>query len=71
MEANRHEGIRRLGGYHVYVISVGDSLSLVAASYGLNWRDLYNHPANAAFRQRRPNPHLIKPGDRIVIPPPP
>jgi hypothetical protein len=34
----------------------------------MTWQDLYNHPFNAAFRLKRPNPNLIYPGDVVMIP---
>jgi len=30
-----------------------------------SWRELYNHPDNAAFRKKRPDPNRIFPGDSI------
>jgi hypothetical protein len=35
-----------------------------------NWRTIYDHPSNADFKRKRPNPNLIFPGDRIFIPTP-
>ncbi len=53
----------------VYVVVRGDSLSKIARAHGLSsWRALYDAPENADFRRRRPNPNLIHPGDRVVIP---
>ena len=40
-----------------------------AAKYGFaKWKTIYDHPANAGLKKRRPNPNLIHPGDEIVIP---
>lgn len=37
--------------------------------YGfVDWRKIYDDPANAGFRQKRPNPNIIYPGDEIFIP---
>ncbi|MHC4399783.1 MAG: LysM peptidoglycan-binding domain-containing protein [Planctomycetota bacterium] len=53
----------------VYVVRRGDTLTRIARDHGFDsWRTIYNHPDNAAFRRQRPNPDLIYPGDRIVIP---
>ncbi len=53
----------------VYVVERGDSLSKIARAHGLSsWRALYDAPENADFRRKRPNPNLIHPGDRVVIP---
>jgi hypothetical protein len=53
----------------VYAVRSGDTLTAIARDQGFDsWRQLYNHPANAAFRARRPDPNRIFPGDQIVIP---
>lgn len=52
-----------------YVVKPGDTLSAIAKAHGLSsWQALYNDPANAVFRTKRPNPNLIFPGDQIVVP---
>lgn len=51
-----------------HVVRSGDTFIKVATHYGIDdWRVLYQLQ-DAAFRKRRPNPHLIFPGDRIAIP---
>lgn len=51
-----------------YTVKSGDTLSAIARKHGMTWQDIYNHPTNEAFRQKRPNPNLIQPGDVIMIP---
>jgi Putative peptidoglycan binding domain/LysM domain len=52
-----------------YIVRSGDYLSKIAADHGIaNWRTIYDHPNNADFRRRRPNPNLIYPGDQLFIP---
>ena len=52
-----------------YTVVPGDNLSRIAQRFGLrSWRQIYDDPANAAFRRRRPDPNLILPGDVLVIP---
>lgn len=52
-----------------YVVKRGDSLSKIAQSHKLrSWQEIYNHPKNAAFRAKRPNPNVIQPGDSFFIP---
>jgi len=52
-----------------YTVQPGDTLSKIASKHGFNnYRDIYDHPSNAPFRAKRPNPNLIFPGDVIVIP---
>jgi N-acetylmuramoyl-L-alanine amidase len=56
------------GGF-MHVVEKGECLSLIAWNYGFtDWRTVYEHPANAAFRARRPNPNVIYPGDELFIP---
>jgi N-acetylmuramoyl-L-alanine amidase len=55
----------------MYTVVQGDCLSSIALQFGYaDWRNIYNDAANAAFRQLRPNPNLIYPGDEIFIPDP-
>jgi len=54
-----------------YVVVRGDNLSKIARRSGLkSWREVYFHPANAQFRNKRPNPNLIHPGDIVQLPRP-
>lgn len=53
----------------VHRVSQGECLSSIAKQYGFHdWKTIYNHPSNAAFKAKRPNPNLIYPGDEINIP---
>ena len=52
-----------------YTVQSGDWLQKIAEEHGFeSWRDLYNHPDNAAFRAKRPDPDVIYPGDVVMIP---
>jgi N-acetylmuramoyl-L-alanine amidase len=52
-----------------YTVQQGDCLSSIAADFGfIDYRVIYNHPKNAAFKAKRPNPNLIYPGDVLWIP---
>lgn len=54
-----------------HVVKPGECLFHIAKQYGFgNYRTIYDHPDNAAFRKRRPDPNLIFPGDRLEIPDP-
>jgi hypothetical protein len=56
-------------GFVEYTVVAGDTLSGIAAKHGIASSDaLYQHPYNAAFKATRPNPKLIQPGDKLVIP---
>ena len=38
-----------------YTVKSGDTLSLIASRNGLrSWRDIFDHPDNAAFRRKSP-----------------
>ena len=50
-------------------VKQGECLSSIAKKYGfIDYKTIYDDPANAAFKQKRPNPNTIFPGDVIVIP---
>jgi len=54
-----------------HIVSQGECLSSIAREYGLpSWRTIYDAPENAEFRKLRPNPNVIQPGDKLVIPDP-
>ncbi|MCP5420932.1 MAG: N-acetylmuramoyl-L-alanine amidase [Gammaproteobacteria bacterium] len=52
-----------------HIVQQGENLTVIARKYGFpDWRVIYNHPNNQAFRKRRPDPNKIFPGDQIFIP---
>src|SRR5262245_24346589 len=52
-----------------YVVKSGDTLVKIAKEHGFaDWREIYNHPDNRAFKTKRPNPDRIFPGDVLMIP---
>ncbi len=52
-----------------YTVVKGDCLSAIANRHGFaDYRTIYNHPDNAEFKQSRPDPNLIYPGDVLWIP---
>lgn len=52
-----------------HIVKQGECLSLIAAAHDfVDWRIIYNDAANAEFRKKRPNPHILFPGDEIIIP---
>ncbi len=53
----------------IHVVSQGECLSRIAKRYGFkDYRTIYEHAENAGLRQKRPNPNVLHPGDRISIP---
>jgi len=52
-----------------HTVQQGEYLSSIAQQYGFaDWHTLYDHPQNADFKNLRPNPDIIEPGDEIFIP---
>ncbi|RLT96862.1 peptidoglycan-binding protein [Ketobacter sp.] len=52
-----------------HIVQQGENLFTIARQHKIaNWRDIYFHDANAAFRKKRPNPNIICAGDEIQIP---
>lgn len=58
----------------MHVVRPQDTLSGIAAAYGFpaeRWRWIYDAACNADLRRARPDPKLIRPGDRVLVPPNP
>src|SRR4051794_15135160 len=52
-----------------HTVQQGECLASIAKQNGFSdWRIIYNHARNASFRQLRPNPNMIFPGDTLFIP---
>jgi hypothetical protein len=50
-------------------VEQGEYIASIALSEGfLDWRRVYDHPANAELRRKRPKPNLLLAGDVIFIP---
>jgi hypothetical protein len=49
-------------------VKTGDGLSRLAAQYGFSPARIWDDPANAGLRARRPDPNILLPGDVVVIP---
>lgn len=55
----------------IHIVKKGECLSSIAYHYMLpDWHIIYDHPQNAEFKAKRPNPNLIYPGDELYIPDP-
>lgn len=52
----------------LYTVVKGDTLWAIARRYGVTWRELYEHGNNATFREKRPDPDRIYPGDVLWVP---
>lgn len=52
-----------------YTVKQGDYLSKIAQNHGFgDWKIIYAHPKNKAYKEKRPDPNVILPGDEIYIP---
>lgn len=52
-----------------YTVEPGDCLSSIAAAFNFDdWKTIYYYAENADFRQLRPDPNVIYPGDLLYIP---
>jgi Ca-activated chloride channel family protein len=52
-----------------YTVKPGDWLASIARQYGIgDWKKIYDYPKNKEFRDKRPNPNRIYPGDVVWIP---
>ena len=55
----------------IHIVRQGECLSSIAYHAHLpSWHTIYDHPNNAAFKTKRPNPNLIYPGDEVYVPDP-
>lgn len=52
-----------------YVVRQGDCWARIAKQFGFSdYKLLYDDPANAELKAKRPNPNVLRPGDSIQIP---
>ena len=53
----------------IHVVKPGECFTRIAERYGFSdYKALYDHPDNADLKKKRPNPNVLHPGDRIVVP---
>lgn len=54
-----------------HVVQPGECCATLAKRYGLvGWKPIVAHADNAALFAQRKNPHVLKPGDVVVVPDP-
>jgi hypothetical protein len=52
-----------------YIVKQGECLSSLAKRFGfVDYRTIYDHPANSELKKNRPNPNVIYPDDVVYIP---
>jgi Putative peptidoglycan binding domain len=53
----------------IHEVRQGECLSSITKAHGFaDCRTIYDHPQNSALRQRRPDPNVLGPGDRVYVP---
>ncbi len=53
----------------VHVVRQGECLSKIAHQYGIKgWKSLWDDPKNEKLRKKRKSPHVLHPGDEVVVP---
>lgn len=50
-----------------YIVKDGDCLNSIAYQRGIFWETIWNDPLNAALKEKRKDPNIIKAGDRLFI----
>lgn len=52
-----------------YKVEQGDYLSKIAQQFGFSdYKEIWNHPDNADLKNKRKNPSVLFPGDKLMIP---
>jgi len=52
-----------------YTVRQGDHLFKIAKAFGFSdYHTIWDHPSNAALKQKRDNPNVLYPGDKLFVP---
>jgi len=51
-----------------YTVKQGECMSSIAFGNGFFWETLWSHPENAALKESRDSPFVLRPGDVVHIP---
>ncbi len=49
-------------------VKQGDCLASIADQHGFFWEQLWNHQQNSDLKEKRKNPNVLLPGDKVFIP---
>lgn len=67
--ANAGEGSAQPAGAGDREVQPGDCVFSLAEEAGHLWQTIWNDPGNQQLKAKRGSPHVLLPGDRIVLPP--
>ena len=51
-----------------HTVRQGECLSLIGQRLGIPWKKIWDDPENQSLREKRGNPEILLPGDRIFLP---
>ena len=52
----------------LHTVEQGECISSIAKQYGVPWEIVWDHPDNAALREKRIDPNVLYPGDTVSVP---
>ncbi len=59
------------GHKRLHIVQKGENLARIAQQYGFKgWSKLWEAPDNEELRKKRRSPHVLRPGDQVVVPAP-